>query len=132
MYICIVTLSPELVHPLCFSPFYLSPLLMVISTALKILYSLVYRKYINRIYVLNFLPLPSLSCMWPALSMNYFSKHCFYLYWVYIQHMRENMWPLAFWTWLTSLKMMFPSSIHLPANDKKFILLYGWIKFRCI
>jgi hypothetical protein len=50
----------------------------------------------------------------------------------YITHIRENMCPLAFWTWLTSLKMMFPSSIHLPANDKKFILLYGWIKFRCI
>jgi hypothetical protein len=28
--------------------------------------------------------------------------------------MRENMQLLAFWTWLTSLKMMFSSSIHLP------------------
>jgi hypothetical protein len=32
--------------------------------------------------------------------------------------MRENMRFLAFWAWLTSLKMMFSSSIHLFANDK--------------
>jgi hypothetical protein len=25
---------------------------------------------------------------------------------------------LAFWTWLTSLKIIFSSSIHLPANGK--------------
>jgi hypothetical protein len=31
---------------------------------------------------------------------------------------RENMWPLAFWAWLTWLEMTFSSSIHLPANDK--------------
>jgi hypothetical protein len=36
--------------------------------------------------------------------------------WAYIPHMRENMSPLAFWTWLTSFKMIFFSSIHLPAN----------------
>jgi hypothetical protein len=33
-------LYPKLIHPLYFSPFYLSPLLMVISTALKILHYL--------------------------------------------------------------------------------------------
>jgi membrane-bound metal-dependent hydrolase YbcI (DUF457 family) len=32
--------------------------------------------------------------------------------------MRENMGLLAFWTWLTSLRLMFSSSIHLPENDK--------------
>jgi hypothetical protein len=32
--------------------------------------------------------------------------------------MREIMWPLAFWTGLTSLKMMFSSSIHLLANNR--------------
>jgi hypothetical protein len=32
--------------------------------------------------------------------------------------MRENMQLLAFLTWLTSLKMMLSSSMHLPANDK--------------
>jgi hypothetical protein len=37
---------------------------------------------------------------------------------VYNPHMRENMRFLSFWAWLTSLKMMLPSSIHLLANDK--------------
>jgi hypothetical protein len=32
--------------------------------------------------------------------------------------MRENIRVLAFWARLTSLKVMFSSSIHLPANDK--------------
>jgi hypothetical protein len=32
--------------------------------------------------------------------------------------MRENTWLLAFRTWLTSLTMMFSSSIDLPENDK--------------
>jgi hypothetical protein len=32
--------------------------------------------------------------------------------------MTENMRFLAFWAWLTLLKVMFSSSIHLLANDK--------------
>jgi hypothetical protein len=56
---------PELVHLLYFSSFYLSRLLMVILTGLKILYSFLYREYINHIHLLNFLLLPSLSHMWP-------------------------------------------------------------------
>jgi hypothetical protein len=32
--------------------------------------------------------------------------------------MKENMWHLAFWAWLTSLEMMFSSSSYLPVNDK--------------
>jgi hypothetical protein len=55
-------LYSELVHPFHFSLFYLSPLLMVISASLKILYLFLYRKYINHIYLLNFLLLLSLSC----------------------------------------------------------------------
>jgi hypothetical protein len=49
---------PKLVHPLYFSPFYLSPLLMVISTGLKVLYSFSYRKYFNHVH-LHFLLSPS-------------------------------------------------------------------------
>jgi hypothetical protein len=30
----------------------------------------------------------------------------------------ERKQLLAFWTWLTSLKVMFSNSNHLPANDK--------------
>jgi hypothetical protein len=37
---CIYVLQPDLFHSLYFSPFYLTPLLMVISTGLKILYSI--------------------------------------------------------------------------------------------
>jgi hypothetical protein len=37
---------------------------------------------------------------------------------VYNLHMKEDMWFLAFWAWLTSLKMMFSSSSHLLADDK--------------
>jgi hypothetical protein len=32
--------------------------------------------------------------------------------------MRENMRFLVFWAWLTSLRIMFSSSIHLLADDK--------------
>jgi hypothetical protein len=40
-----------------------------------------------------------------------------HLFRVYNPHMRENMGFLAFWAWLTSLEMMFSSSIHLLVND---------------
>jgi hypothetical protein len=52
-----------------FFPFYFSPLLMLISICLKILYSFLYKKYINHIHFLNFLILPSLSFMWTLLSV---------------------------------------------------------------
>jgi hypothetical protein len=32
--------------------------------------------------------------------------------------MRENIQLLVFWAWLTWLRTIFSSSIHLPANDK--------------
>jgi hypothetical protein len=41
--LCIYVLYPKLVHPLHFSPFYISPFVMVILTGLKILYSFLYR-----------------------------------------------------------------------------------------
>jgi hypothetical protein len=59
-YLYIYVLYAKLVHSLSFSPFYLSPLLMGISTCLKIIYSFLYRKYISYIH-LNFLFLPSRS-----------------------------------------------------------------------
>jgi hypothetical protein len=54
---CIRALYPKLAHPFHFSPFYLSPLLMVSSTGLKILYSFLYRKYITHIHFLDILNL---------------------------------------------------------------------------
>jgi hypothetical protein len=39
-----------------------------------------------------------------------------FIFWICLPHMRENMWPLSFWTWITSLRMMSSSCIHLPSN----------------
>jgi hypothetical protein len=55
MFLCTYVLYPELVHLLRCSPFYLSLLLMMSSTDLKILYLFLYRKYVNHIHLLNFL-----------------------------------------------------------------------------
>jgi hypothetical protein len=55
---CIYVLYPELLHPI-FLLFYLSPLIVVISTGLKILYSFLNRKYIPHLYLLYFLLLTS-------------------------------------------------------------------------
>jgi hypothetical protein len=70
-FLCLYILYLELIHPLCFSPFNLSHLLMVILTSLKILCSFLYRKYINHIHLFNFFLLPSLSpsdlpLLWPV------------------------------------------------------------------
>jgi hypothetical protein len=57
-HICIIT---QIGSSSLFFSFLLSSLLLVISKGLKILYSLLYRKYINHIHLLNFLLLfPSL------------------------------------------------------------------------
>jgi hypothetical protein len=40
---------------------------------------------------------------------------CVYL-WIYLPHMRENIQPLSFWAWLTSLNTMSSNCIHLPSN----------------
>jgi hypothetical protein len=62
-----------LVGSLYYSPFYLNPLLMVISGGLEVLYLYLCRKCINHIHLLYFLHLLSFSHMWPPLSMT-----CFY------------------------------------------------------
>jgi hypothetical protein len=66
-------IQPELVHLLYFSSFYLSLLFMVAWKNLKLLYSFLYREYIMYVHLLNFFLLPSLTCMWPLLSMTCFS-----------------------------------------------------------
>jgi hypothetical protein len=127
----VYVLYSKLVCPLYFSPFSFSPLLMVISTGLKILYLLLQRKSISHVHLLNFLLLPpSLICDLPLVRPVFHSIAVFVLG-LYSTYERKRG-LLAFWTWLTSLKMMFSSSIHLPADKKNFILLYGWIKFHCI
>jgi hypothetical protein len=57
---------------------------------------------------------------------------CVYVYlWIYLPYMRENMRPLCFWSWLTSLNMMYPSCIHLPSNMSLF-LLAEWNSVVCV
>jgi hypothetical protein len=42
---------------------------------------------------------------------------CEYVYlWIYLPCMRENMQLLCFWTWLTSLNIMFSNYIYLLSN----------------
>jgi hypothetical protein len=72
-------------------------------------------------YSLNFFPsfTPPLVSSTSHTSVYICSIYIFAWIWLYILYMRENMWPLAFWTWLTSVKMMASSSIHLSTNGKK-------------
>jgi hypothetical protein len=46
--------------------------------------------------------------------------------WIYLQHMRENMQPCSFSTWLTSLNMMFSSFIHFHVNNKISFRMVEW------
>jgi hypothetical protein len=47
-----------------------------------------------------------------------------YVYlWIYLPCMRENMWLLCSWSWLTSLNMMSSNCIHLPSNYRLLFLM---------
>jgi hypothetical protein len=49
---------------------------------------------------------------------------CVYVYlWIYLPHMRENMRPLCFCAWLTSLNMMSSNCIHLLSNHISLFLM---------
>jgi hypothetical protein len=49
---------------------------------------------------------------------------CFCVYvWNYLQCMRENTWPLSFWSWLTSLNMKSASCNHSPSNHMSSFLM---------
>jgi hypothetical protein len=93
-----------------------------------------YRCAVLHYYSLSsFLLFPSPLVSLTSPTFGYMFCTYFYVYMILLvfvlglySHMRENMWPLVFWSWLTSLKMMFSSSIHLPANDK--ISFYMWNK----
>jgi hypothetical protein len=48
-----------------------------------------------------------------------FVYDCFvymHISWIYLPHMKKNMWPLSFWAWLTSHNMISSNCIHLPSN----------------
>jgi hypothetical protein len=83
-----------------------SPHPIVASGSLRLLYLLIYSEHNNHIQVLGF-PLVCNPC--PIILLHFFG--------VYNPPKRENMRFLTFWAWLTLLKMIFSSSIHLLVND---------------
>jgi hypothetical protein len=68
---CIYVLQPQLVHPYQSSSLFPSPLPIVASASLRLLYSFLYSKHINHIQGFGFLPLPYPSCMQLPLSVTY-------------------------------------------------------------
>jgi hypothetical protein len=63
-----------------------------------------------------------LTCSTYEFVYDYACFLCICLLWIYLPHMRENMWPLSFCAWLTSLNMMSSSCIHLPSNHMSLFL----------
>jgi hypothetical protein len=57
-----------------------------------------------------------------SLYMIMFGFVYMFIFWIYLPHMRENMWPLFFWTWLTSLNIMSSNCIYLPSDHMVSIL----------
>jgi hypothetical protein len=53
-------------------------------------------------------------------------------FWVYLPSMSENMWPLSFWTRLTSHNMIMSSFIHLSENGIISFFFYGWVILHCV
>jgi hypothetical protein len=116
--LCTHVLQPTLIHLYQTPSLLPSPLPIMVSVSLRLLYLFLYSGHIDLFQVLGFLPFPYFSCVCSPLSVWPYPIILLHLFWVYNPHMRENMQFLAFWTWLTLLKMMFSSSIHWLANDK--------------
>jgi hypothetical protein len=125
LFLCICVLQPKLVHLYQTSSLFPSPLPIVALASFRLLYSLLYSEHINHIQVFVFLPLPYPSCVQFPLVCDLCPIILLHLFQVYNLHMRENMQILAFWTWLTSVKMMFSSSIH-------FLQRKCWVHRSCM
>jgi hypothetical protein len=46
-----------------------------------------------------------------------------FIFWIYFPHMKENMWPLSFWTWVTSVNVVSSNCIHLPSKKMESFFL---------
>jgi hypothetical protein len=66
---CTCVLQPTLVHVYQISLLLPSPLPIVASARLRLLYSLLYSEHINHIQALGFLSFPYSSLAWPPLSV---------------------------------------------------------------
>jgi hypothetical protein len=51
-----------------------------------------------------------------SLCMIMFAFVHMFIFSIYLPHKRENMRPLSFWTWLTSLDIMYSNCVHLPST----------------
>jgi hypothetical protein len=115
---CICVLQPTLVHHYQTSSLLSSHLPIVTSVSLRLLHLLLYIGHIYHFQVLGFLPFPISPMRVPHWVCDQSPIILLHLFWAYNLHMRKNIGFLAFYTWLTSLKMMLSSSTHLLANDK--------------
>jgi hypothetical protein len=144
MYICMVSWIGS-------SSFYLSPFLMVSSIGLKILYLILYRKYITHIHLLSFLlypppPVNALPLRWPGFHScpSLFGCLLFWLLWqhpyhpllIFIQEVTRT--PCFFppslppclgslWTsfsWLTVVPFSHYYLTHQRPEGHSYILLY--------
>jgi hypothetical protein len=52
--------------------------------------------------------------IWDCIRSYCFSVHIYL--WICLPYMTENMQPLCFWSWLTSINMISSNCIHLPSN----------------
>jgi hypothetical protein len=66
---CIYVLQPQLVHPYQSSSLFPSPLPIVASASLRLLYSFLYSEHINHIQDFGFLPFPYSSHAWTPFSV---------------------------------------------------------------
>jgi hypothetical protein len=128
---CTCVLQPTLVHLYQTSSLLSSPLPIVASASLRLLYLLLNREHINHNQVLGFLPCPYSSRVHSPLNVWPMSNILLHLFWAYNLHMRrtcsfrpsEPGWFHLRWCSLVP-------SIYLQM--KNFILLCGWVKFHCI
>jgi hypothetical protein len=72
---CICVLQPKLVHLNQTSSLLLSPLPIVASASLRLLYSFLYSEDINHIQVLGFFPFPNSSCACSPLNVRPMSNN---------------------------------------------------------
>jgi hypothetical protein len=48
------------------------------------------------------------SLLWKCFTHKFEYDHVYvymFLFWICLPHMRENLWPLSFWTWFTSFNI---------------------------
>jgi hypothetical protein len=123
------------------NPFHCSPLAFYLPPPFFNSFQYIYILYLHRRYLLwycwcfiillSFPSFPKFHRVVPLLQIcstyEFVYDHvcfCVYVYlWIYLPCMRENMWPLSFWSWLTSLNMMSSSYIHLLSNYMSLLLM---------